>query len=123
MKMQKILKILGKRGRITIPWEIRKELGFAYNDVVSFEMNANTVLVKREKICDGCNVNEYERSSYSSSHKAEHPIPTPEPKPNSAVLTELLDDLTPDELRTALIHLSLKWAEMIDSAKDGDGNA
>ena len=36
-----IYKILGKRGRITIPWEIRRELGFAYNDVVSFQMDGH----------------------------------------------------------------------------------
>jgi bifunctional DNA-binding transcriptional regulator/antitoxin component of YhaV-PrlF toxin-antitoxin module len=90
-----IYKILGKRGRITIPWEIRRELGFAYNDVVSFEMDGRTVLVKREKICDGCKN-----------------VPSPEPKDSSAALKELLDDLTPDELRTALIHLSVRWAEM-----------
>jgi len=33
----KTYKILGKRGRITIPFEIRQEMGFAYNDVISFE--------------------------------------------------------------------------------------
>lgn len=90
-----IYKILGKRGRITIPWEIRRELGFAYNDVVSFKMDSDTVLVKREKICDGCKS-----------------IPAQEPKDNSIALKELLDDLTPEELRTALIHLSVRWAEM-----------
>jgi bifunctional DNA-binding transcriptional regulator/antitoxin component of YhaV-PrlF toxin-antitoxin module len=104
MKMQKILKILGKRGRITIPWEIRRELGFVYNDVVSFEANGNTVLVKREKICDGCNT--------------KLPCTAPEPKDRSAALTELLNDLTPDELRTALIHLSVKWADMIGGDSD-----
>ena len=98
-----IYKILGKRGRITIPWEIRRELGFAYNDVVSFEMDGSTVLVKREKICDGCKA-----------------VPTPEPKTNAAALKELLDDLTPEELRTALIHLSVRWAEM---QKGGGGDA
>ena len=105
-----IYKILGKRGRITIPFEIRKELGFAYNDVVSFEMDGSMVLVKREKICDGCKV-----------------APEPKPKTSSAALTELLDDLTPNELRTALIHLSVKWAEYVETLSgqndggDGDG--
>ena len=32
--MNKTYKILGKRGRITIPFEIRQKLGFAYNDVI-----------------------------------------------------------------------------------------
>ena len=55
--MSKIYKILGKRGRITIPFEIRLRKGFAYNDVVSFEeKDDNTVVIKREKICDKCKV-------------------------------------------------------------------
>ena len=45
-----IYKILGKRGRITIPWEIRKELGFSHNDVVSFEVDGCSVIVN-EKSC------------------------------------------------------------------------
>ena len=95
-----IYKILGKRGRITIPWEIRQALGFAYNDVVSFEMNGNAVTVKREKICDGCKV-----------------ISATEPKTNAA-LKELLDGLTSEELRTVLIHLSVRWAEMQAGGND-----
>jgi len=35
--MNKIYKVLGKRGRITIPYEIRMEKGFSYNDILSFE--------------------------------------------------------------------------------------
>ena len=35
--MSKMYRILGKRGRITIPYEIRQRVGFAYNDVLSFE--------------------------------------------------------------------------------------
>jgi len=47
--MTKILKILGNRGRITIPFEIRQRMGFAYNDVLSFtEADSRTVIVKRQ---------------------------------------------------------------------------
>ena len=50
--MNKMYRILGKRGRITIPYEIRKRVGFAYNDVLSFAeaLDGQTVMVKREKI-------------------------------------------------------------------------
>lgn len=48
------MKILGKRGRITIPYEIRDRQGFQYNDVISFEEKDNVVIVKREKICSDC---------------------------------------------------------------------
>ena len=32
-----VLRILGKRGRTTIPWPIRKELDFGAGDVLLFE--------------------------------------------------------------------------------------
>jgi bifunctional DNA-binding transcriptional regulator/antitoxin component of YhaV-PrlF toxin-antitoxin module len=101
---EKIYKILGKRGRITIPWEIRNALGFVYNDVVSFETSGDTVLVKREKICDGCKV-----------------MPMPEPEDNTGTLImKLVNELTPEDFRTVLIHLSLKWAEMQKGGADDD---
>lgn len=34
--MAQTFRILGKRGRITIPFEIRQRVGFSYNDVLSF---------------------------------------------------------------------------------------
>lgn len=52
--MEKIYRILGKRGRITIPYALRMQMGFRNNDLVSFERDGDTVLVKREKICDSC---------------------------------------------------------------------
>ena len=53
--MHKIYRILGKRGRITIPYEIRQRIGFRYNDVLSFtELDDSSVVVRREKICDNC---------------------------------------------------------------------
>lgn len=53
---KKLLRILGKRGRITIPFEIRQRVGFAYNDVLSFTENEDgrSVIVRREKLCDDC---------------------------------------------------------------------
>ena len=45
--MEKIYKILGKRGRITIPYELRLKHGFAYNDVVSFEETDKDTIVIR----------------------------------------------------------------------------
>ena len=52
----KTFRILGKRGRITVPYEIRCKVGFKQNDVLSFEESADgrTVVIKREIICD-CN--------------------------------------------------------------------
>ena len=54
--MLKIYRVLGKRGRITIPFEIRQRIGFRYNDVLSFtHQDDGSVVVRREKICDNCN--------------------------------------------------------------------
>lgn len=50
----KRFKILGKHGRITIPFEIRQQIGFQYNDILSFTLQGETVVVKREKLCDDC---------------------------------------------------------------------
>lgn len=52
--MMKIYRILGKRGRITIPLEIRKELNFTSNDILSFTSQGNQVVITKEKICDNC---------------------------------------------------------------------
>ena len=101
----KINKILGKRGRITIPYEIRLKMGFKYNDVVSFEeQDNNTVIIRREKICDGC--------------KKDAPNPVEKPTDETTLL-DFMDDLSDAEQRAALIHLSVKWAQL----QGGDKNA
>ena len=101
----KINKILGKRGRVTIPYEIRLKMGFKYNDVVSFEeQDNNTVIIRREKICDGCKKD----------------APNPVEKPTEEItLLDFLDGLSAAEQRAALIHLSVKWAQL----QGGDKNA
>ena len=101
----KINKILGKRGRITIPYEIRLKMGFKYNDVVSFEeQDNNTVIIRCEKICDGC--------------KKDAPNPVEKPT-DEITLLDFLDGLSAAEQRAALIHLSVKWAQL----QGGDKNA
>lgn len=85
--MGKIFKILGKKGRITIPYEIRSKLGFTYNDVVSFEDKGNgCVVIKKEKICDSCN----------------------KPAEADMSILEYLDSLTTVEQNAALAYLSRK---------------
>lgn len=91
--MHKIYRILGKRGRITIPFEIRQRIGFRYNDVLSFtELDDSSVVVRKEKICDNCNelAEEFEENY---------------------ALEDFLDSLSEEEQRAALIHLSLLWTE------------
>ena len=91
--MLRLFRVLGKKGRITIPFEIRQRIGFRYNDVLSFtELDDSSVLVRREKICDNCKeLEEYFEENFT--------------------LEDFLDSLSEEEQRDALIHLSLLWAE------------
>lgn len=91
--MTKLYRVLGKRGRITIPYEIRQRVGFSYNDVLSFteSPDGRTVTVKREKICDNC------------AKTAD--------KGTEMTLEDFLDSLSAEQQRVALVHLSVKWAE------------
>ena len=51
--MMRTLRILGKRGRITVPYEIRQKLGLRPNDVLSFQiMDDRTVSIQRERLCN-----------------------------------------------------------------------
>lgn len=91
--MIKIYRVLGKKGRITIPYEIRQRIGFRYNDVLSFtEFDDSSVVVRREKICDNCKESE---EDFEENYNLE----------------DFLDSLSEEEQRNALLHLSLLWAE------------
>jgi len=94
--MKKLYRILGKRGRITIPYEIRQRVGFSYNDVLSFTEadDGRTVIVKREKICDSC--------------QGAQPAVV---KDDEVTLFDFLSGLSADQQRAALVHLSVLWVE------------
>ena len=90
--MKKIYRVLGKRGRVTVPFEIRQKCSFAYNDILSFtEQDDNTVVIRREKLCDNCRC--------------------VDPADDKVSLYDFLNGLSEKEQRAALIHLSVKWAE------------
>ena len=94
--MNKILRILGKRGRITVPFEIRKNCGFTYNDILSFtQQDDNTVIVKREKLCDGC------RGVGRPSDKNQDKV----------TLFDFLNGLSENEQYAARVYLADKWAQ------------
>lgn len=92
--MKTIYRILGKRGRITIPFAFRQHVGFQPDDVLSFTIQEDqTVLIKREKLCNSC-------------------TPEPEAAESAGVtLLDFLDSLTPEQQQAAVLHLSTKWAE------------
>ena len=90
--MLKMYRVLGKRGRITIPYEIRKLIGFRFNDILSFtQQDDGSVLVRREKICDNC-------KEFADGFE------------ENVTLEDFLDSLSEEEQRDALVHLSLLWA-------------
>lgn len=93
----KMYRILGKRGRITIPFEMRQHVGFQQNDVLSFSESEDcrSVLVTREVICD-------ERCPESESKERD--------AEGTVTLKAFLDGLSPEQQNAALMHLSLKWA-------------
>ena len=121
--MNKVIRILGKRGRTTLPYEIRKCLGMCAGDVISFETkDGDYVLVKREQICSSirqsCQEKPVQKPEngpdcnariYGSARVRGQAKPVQKPR-NEESLLEFLDGLSLTEQRAALIHLSAKWA-------------
>lgn len=89
--MDKIYRILGKRGRITIPYALRMLMGFHPNDLVSFRREGEEVIVKREKICDNCGTPE-----------------KPEAATSTEALKEFLSSLPAEAQKDALVYLISK---------------
>ncbi len=49
------LRILGKRGRVTVPQKIREIIGIQKGDIVSFTVTGpDSVSLRRERLCDHC---------------------------------------------------------------------
>ena len=95
-----VRKFLGKEGRTTIPYPIRERLGWEEGDIISFtELEDGSVLLTQEIICDG-----YE-DLYGNPKNNE-----PDEAEEKLTLQEVLDELTDQEQREALIYLTMKWA-------------
>ena len=52
--MPKIYRFLGKSGRTTIPYPLRAAMNLKRYDLVSYELDGDAIIVRREKICDNC---------------------------------------------------------------------
>ena len=87
--MNKIYRILGKRGRTTIPHAIRVKLGLRHNDLISFEEDGDTVIVRREKVCNNCFADDIDFSEEDSND----------------VLFDFVDDLSDKERMTLFFYL------------------
>lgn len=90
---KKIVRVLGKRGRITIPYQIRVRNKIGYNDILSFEeKDANTIILRKERLCNGCTPECFDEVSELS-------------------IEDFLDSLSTEQQRKATIHLNLLWAQ------------
>lgn len=96
----RLYRIIGNEGRITIPYAIRQAIGFLPDDIVSFQiMDADSVLVRRETL------REQEKTAPAS-------------KPDTSLI-DYLESLSPKEQYTALVHLSVLWAQGQEGKKAG----
>ena len=90
---KKIVRVLGKRGRITIPYQIRVRNKIGYNDILSFEeKDSNTIILRKERLCNGCTPECFDEVSELS-------------------IEDFLDSLSIEQQRKATIHLNLLWAQ------------
>ena len=88
--MNKIYRTLGKCGRTTIPYAIRVKLGLHHNDLLSFEEQDNTVVIRRENICNECD-DFYDEADMLGEE-------------NDALL-DFVDDLSDKERMTLFLYL------------------
>lgn len=101
--MNPIYRIMGRRGRITIPYETRLRVGFSYNDILSFTEapDGKSVIVKRERICDNC---------ASSPGAASPPRNSDDGEASDGIsLEDFLNSLTEEQQKAALAYLNMKW--------------
>ena len=98
----KLYRILGRRGRITIPHEICTRVGYAYNDVLSMTEaeDGRSIIIKRELLCDDCKGTRNQKNTEAKENEKD-----------GITLLEFLNGLTEAEQHAALVHLSVKLAE------------
>lgn len=85
--MEKVYRLIGKRGRTTVPFEIRMKMRLGYNSLISYEMqDDDTVIFRREKVCDGCK----------------------EPQIEEATILDVVNSLTDGEQKALHRYLSIK---------------
>ena len=105
--MSKIYRVLGKKGRITIPFDIRMRQRFAFNDVVSFEeQDDHTVIIRREKICDHC------KTQAGKAIKPAKPLKTVEKETS---LLDIINTLDVHENKVLLKYLARQLADVEES--------
>ena len=103
----KVYKILGRRGRITIPQKIREKIGFGSGDIVSFDEleDGQSILIRKEIVCDGCgdldDADDFDDGNLDDDIGGD----------DMSFITDILDGLSPEKQREALVHLSMRIAD------------
>ena len=96
MILEKIYRILGKEGNITIPYMMRFHIGFQPGDVVSFQqVTEDAVLVRRERL--------QERK---------------DPPKDLLELREYIDSMTESQQRIARCYLSILCTDDTHGGKE-----
>ena len=94
-KINKIIRVLGRKGNTTIPFAIRMKTGFKPQDVISFEVkDRDTLIIHKEKICDRCNGNRT--------------------KPKEASLLDVINSLTDSEQKAVFRYLAKRLSDKED---------
>ena len=91
--MSAIYRIMGNRGRVTIPYVTRLRIGFSKDDVISFVegKDGKSVIIRREEICDHCGLDDKSKET------------------DSITLKDFLNDLTDEQQMAAFTYLNMKW--------------
>ena len=111
METMRMLRILGKRGRVTVPQEVRDEIGLERGDVVSFAVvDENSVLVKREQLCDDCATQTNQTDMMKLLVQA---MRFAHPGESAQDAFEFLTDLTPRQRFECIARIIADWAEKI----------
>ncbi len=106
------LRILGKRGRVTVPQKIREIIGIQKGDVVSFTVTGpDSVSLRRERLCDHCGG---VRMQNPDTHPTEIVSLARKYAGNGGIAAELLDSISPlppAQQFDAIAQILASWAE------------
>lgn len=88
-------RVLGKKGRVTIPHALRNKLQFQENDIVSFKLEEGRIVIAK--------------------------ILSQDRRMEAQMLEAYLDTLTQKEQYQAIVYLMASWAKEIEKKKnDGE---
>jgi len=96
--MREYVRVLGKRGRVTIPLEMRQALELGYNDVIEFREEGGDILIRKVIPYTSCKAQPHDATS---------------------MFMELLEELSADEIQTIIIQLMSRWAVPTAHEKSG----